>query len=168
MPTDCIPDRHKQMNRAYIWLCVIVTVVFVSVVLVQVSQAPSDQHERVLAYSDLVMQADAGRVRSVVIQGTELHGQLVDGERFHTTTPANDPNLVFHPSLTRRRNHHSQRRLLDNQVCLRRPPRLRWHPPVRATDQSSAKIHAPYSTVVTHLHSRRASSPPRQLFELSA
>jgi hypothetical protein len=56
------------MNRAYIWLCAVVAAVFVLSILDVVRQGPSDQGEHVLAYSDLLMQADAGRVRSVVIQ----------------------------------------------------------------------------------------------------
>ncbi len=46
-----------------------------------------------IAYSDFITEVNTGHVRSVVIQGHDITGQLTDGRNFETYTP-NDPTLV--------------------------------------------------------------------------
>ena len=46
-----------------------------------------------ISFSQFLNEVDQGRVRSVVIQGPEIHGTFTDGHGFQTFSP-NDPNLV--------------------------------------------------------------------------
>src|SRR4030088_3275682 len=46
-----------------------------------------------ISFSQLLNEVDQGRVRSVVIQGPEIHGTFTDGHSFQTYAP-NDPTLV--------------------------------------------------------------------------
>src|SRR5919206_2613797 len=46
-----------------------------------------------ISFSQLLNEVDQGRVRDVVIQGQEIHGQFTDGRSFQTYAP-NDNTLV--------------------------------------------------------------------------
>src|SRR5690606_29621930 len=46
-----------------------------------------------ISFSQLLKEVDEGRVRDVVIQGSEISGQFTDGRQFQTYAP-NDPSLV--------------------------------------------------------------------------
>ncbi len=46
-----------------------------------------------ITFSELLNDVDNDRVKSVVIQGPEIHGELSDGHTFQTYAP-NDPNLI--------------------------------------------------------------------------
>ena len=46
-----------------------------------------------ISYSQFINEVDSGRVRSVVIQGPEIHGNFTDGRSFWTHAP-NDPTLM--------------------------------------------------------------------------
>src|SRR2546429_5085508 len=46
-----------------------------------------------ISFSQLLNEVDQGRVRDVVIQGPEIHGQFTDGRSFQTYAPS-DPTLV--------------------------------------------------------------------------
>src|SRR5215469_10779148 len=37
---------------------------------------------------------DAGRVHEVIVDGMQVKGKLTDGSAFHTTAPANYPNMI--------------------------------------------------------------------------
>src|SRR5688572_18187847 len=50
-------------------------------------------HSRDIAFSQLLADVDAGRVRDVVIQGPEILGTYTDGQSFQTYAPS-DPSLV--------------------------------------------------------------------------
>src|SRR6266480_4811025 len=46
-----------------------------------------------ISFSQLLNEVEQGRVRDVVIQGPEIHGQFTDGRSFQTYAPS-DPTLV--------------------------------------------------------------------------
>jgi cell division protease FtsH len=46
-----------------------------------------------VSYSQLLNEVDQGRVRDIVIQGSEIHGVFTDGRQFNTNIPGNDPTL---------------------------------------------------------------------------
>src|SRR5262249_41947906 len=46
-----------------------------------------------ISFSQLLTEVDAGRVRDVLIQGPEIHGNFNDGRAFQTYAP-NDPSLI--------------------------------------------------------------------------
>jgi cell division protease FtsH len=45
------------------------------------------------SYSDVLNKADDSKVKEVIIDGTSMTGKYVDGTSFHTTIPANDPEM---------------------------------------------------------------------------
>lgn len=47
-----------------------------------------------ISYSQLLSEVDSGRVRDVLIQGTELFGTFTDGRIFSTNIWLNDPTLM--------------------------------------------------------------------------
>jgi cell division protease FtsH len=53
----------------------------------QQTSAPS------IPFSQLLTEVDNGRVREVVIQGSEIRGSMTDGRRFQSVAP-NDPTLI--------------------------------------------------------------------------
>ena len=62
--------------------------------LVTLFQSPNQgQQGQEIAYSQLLTDAEAGRIESVVIAGDEITGRYQDGRSFRTFAP-NDPNLV--------------------------------------------------------------------------
>jgi len=62
--------------------------------LVTLFQSPNQgQQGQEIAYSQLLTDAEAGRIGSVVIAGDEITGRYQDGAAFRTFAP-NDPNLV--------------------------------------------------------------------------
>src|SRR6202795_2554412 len=46
-----------------------------------------------ISFSQLLNEVEQGRVRDVVIQGPDIHGQFTDGRTFQTYAP-NDPTLI--------------------------------------------------------------------------
>ncbi|MGD0797678.1 MAG: ATP-dependent zinc metalloprotease FtsH [Acidobacteriaceae bacterium] len=50
-------------------------------------------HEATPSYSDVLNLAENGKVKSVVIDGTTLTGNYANNDPFHTTIPANDPEM---------------------------------------------------------------------------
>jgi cell division protease FtsH len=50
-------------------------------------------HEAVPSYSAVMANAQSGKVKSVTIDGTTLTGSYTNNDTFHTTIPANDPEM---------------------------------------------------------------------------
>ncbi len=71
-----------------------VIIVLLLLALFTLFQNPShNANAQDITFSQLLNDVDNGRVRSVVIQGPEIHGDFTDGRTFQTYAP-NDPNLV--------------------------------------------------------------------------
>jgi cell division protease FtsH len=53
----------------------------------------SGQHDATPSYSAVLNSAENGKVKSVILDGTTLSGTYTTGDSFHTTIPANDPEM---------------------------------------------------------------------------
>jgi cell division protease FtsH len=53
----------------------------------------SGQHDTPASYSAVLSNAENGKVKSVTLDGTTLTGTTTSGDAFHTTIPANDPEM---------------------------------------------------------------------------
>jgi cell division protease FtsH len=71
-----------------------VIIVLLLLALFTLFQNPShNANAKEITFSQLLNDVDNHRVRSVVIQGPEIHGEFTDGQAFQTYAP-NDPTLV--------------------------------------------------------------------------
>ncbi len=63
-----------------------------------VGKGMNNTKDQGISYTDLLNKAQAGQVKEVTINGTTLQGHFTDTELFHTTIPANDPEMytIFH------------------------------------------------------------------------
>jgi len=50
-------------------------------------------HEQTPSYSDVINRANDGKIKDVVINGTELTGHFTNNDAFRTTIPPNDPKM---------------------------------------------------------------------------
>ena len=63
--------------------------------LVTLFQSPSQRTStNEIPYSQLINEAEAGRVSNVVVAGQEISGSFSDGRSFVTYAPYGDPNLL--------------------------------------------------------------------------
>ena len=66
-----------------------------ALLLWQVIQAGrSGQKDKEVNFSQFMGDVDQGKVHDVLVDGMQLHGKYVDGSAFHTTVPANDPDMI--------------------------------------------------------------------------
>jgi len=71
-----------------------VIIVLLLLALFTLFQSPTQrQSTQDISFSQLLTEVDQGRVRDVLIQGQEIHGNFTDGRPFNTYAP-NDPSLV--------------------------------------------------------------------------
>ena len=60
-------------------------------------------HDQAISLTEMMNDAQAGKISEVTINGTEVTGKFKDGkETFHTTIPANYPGPVQQPDPARR------------------------------------------------------------------
>src|SRR3954469_21986648 len=72
-----------------------VIIVLFLLALFTLFQNPSQrQSSHDITFSQLLTDVDAGKVRDVVIQGPEIHGNYTDGRGFQTYAPPSDPTLI--------------------------------------------------------------------------
>jgi len=58
-----------------------------------ISKNMSGAKDATPSYSDVLNRAQSNQVKEVTINGTTLQGKFADGSGFHTTIPANDPEM---------------------------------------------------------------------------
>ena len=94
LPDMYIGDERIEMNPNFRNFALWVVIFLLVLALVTLFQSPNQsQQGQEIAYSQLLTDAEAGRVSSVVIAGDEITGRYQDGSAFQTFAP-NDPNLV--------------------------------------------------------------------------
>jgi cell division protease FtsH len=81
----------NNLHTITLWI-VAIFVALVVATLVQ-REAQRTTPEEGVPFSQLLNDIEDDRVRSVVIQGPEIHGEFADGRTFQTYAP-NDPNLI--------------------------------------------------------------------------
>jgi cell division protease FtsH len=81
---------NARLRNFALWVIVVLFVL----ALFSVFQRPSQRSvSQDISFSQLLDDVDRGRVRDVVILGSEIHGMHTDGRGFNTYAP-NDPTLV--------------------------------------------------------------------------
>ena len=96
--SDHETDDDVKMLRKNLALWIIICLLLVA--LFNLFQAPANRGAQLeLAFTDFLAEVEEGQVRSVVIKGQNVSGQLADGRSFTTYAP-NDPELI--PRLTKR------------------------------------------------------------------
>src|SRR5215203_6588181 len=87
-------DRSISMNPNFRNFALWVIIFLLVLALVTLFQNPGHRAGGSdIAYSQLLNEADAGRIANVVISGPEISGTFTDGRTFTTYAP-NDPSLV--------------------------------------------------------------------------
>jgi cell division protease FtsH len=59
-----------------------------------VKTANSGQKVQEINFSRFMSEVDQGAVKDVTLTGMEVKGKLADGSQFHTTVPANYPDMI--------------------------------------------------------------------------
>jgi cell division protease FtsH len=87
------PDGHSRHNLRSFALWVIIVLLLLA--LFTLFQNPSQRNVGMdISYSQFLGEVDAGRVRDVLIRGSEVLGTYTDGRVFQTYVPYQDPNLI--------------------------------------------------------------------------
>jgi len=81
---------NANLRNFAVW----VVIVLLLLALFSLFQSPSQRPPaNDISFSQLLNEVEAGRVRDVLIQGSEISGQFTDGRQFQTYAP-NDPTLI--------------------------------------------------------------------------
>ena len=59
-----------------------------------IQQGRSGQKEAEINFSQFMSDVDQGKVHEVTVDGMQLRGKLADNSAFHTTVPANYPDMI--------------------------------------------------------------------------
>jgi cell division protease FtsH len=89
-----LEDEETQLNSTVKQLLWVLMIGACCVMLWQfVGKNISGQHDATPSYSAVLNSAENGKVKSVTLDGTTLSGNYTTGDAFHTTIPANDPEM---------------------------------------------------------------------------
>ncbi len=87
-------DNRPQMNPNFRNFALWVIIFLLVLALVTLFQNPGQrQSANEIAYSQLLVDAEAGRISSVVVSGQDINGAYTNGQTFHTYAPF-DPALI--------------------------------------------------------------------------
>ncbi|ADV81510.1 ATP-dependent zinc metalloprotease FtsH [Terriglobus saanensis] len=82
---------NSTVKTILMWVCMITCLVFVFQFVVKGSNTG---HDSAISLSNLMDDADKGKVAEITVNGTEVTGKYRDSkEQFHTTIPANYPDM---------------------------------------------------------------------------
>jgi len=81
---------NSTVKQILIWVVLIAAVLCLWTL---VSKNVGGQHDQAISYSDLLHRAQDGKIKDVVIDGNTVTGHLTNNDQFHTTVPANDPEM---------------------------------------------------------------------------
>ena len=81
---------NANLRNFALWVIIVLLLLALFTLFQNPSHNPSSTE---ITFSQLLNDVDNDRVRSVVIQGPEIHGEFTDGHTFQTYAP-NDPNLI--------------------------------------------------------------------------
>ncbi len=59
-----------------------------------IQQGRGAQKDKEVNFSQFLSDVDQAKVRDVLVDGMQLHGKYTDGSAFHTTVPANYPEMI--------------------------------------------------------------------------
>jgi cell division protease FtsH len=84
--------KSRNFRNFALWMIIVLLLL----ALFTVFQNPGQRSvTQVISFSQFLTNVDQGKVRDVVIQGSEIYGTYTDGRSFNTYAP-NDPMLVQH------------------------------------------------------------------------
>ncbi len=81
---------NSTVKQILIWVVLIAAVLCLWTL---VSKNVGGQHDQAISYSDLLHRAQDGKIKDVIIDGNTVTGHLTNNDQFHTTVPANDPEM---------------------------------------------------------------------------
>src|SRR6184192_158805 len=81
---------NANLRNFALWVIIVLLLLALFTLFQNPGQRTTSQD---ISFSQLLNEVDQGRVRDVVIQGPEIHGQFTDGRSFQTYAPS-DPSLV--------------------------------------------------------------------------
>ena len=82
---------NSTVKTVLFWLLIGVS----ALLLWQVVKSARDpQKDREMNFTEFMTDVDAGRVHEVTIDGMQVKGKLTDSSAFHSTAPANYPNMI--------------------------------------------------------------------------
>jgi cell division protease FtsH len=81
---------NSTVKQILIWVVLIAAVLCLWTL---VSKSMGGQHDQSISYSDLLHRAQDGKIKDIVIDGNTVTGHLTNNDQFHTTVPANDPEM---------------------------------------------------------------------------
>src|SRR6187431_3318453 len=81
---------NANLRNFALWVIIVLLLLALFTLFQNPSQRTSSTD---ISFSQLLTEVDAGKVRDVLIQGPEIHGNFTDGRSFQTYAP-NDPTLM--------------------------------------------------------------------------
>src|SRR3954464_9764823 len=115
-PREKPPQMNPNFRNFALWVIIFLLVL----ALVTLFQNPGHRSGGSdIAYSQLLNEADNGRISNVVISGQEISGTFTDGRTFTTYAPF-DPGLVSTPWA---RSSRASSRSAPRRACRSRPGR---------------------------------------------
>ena len=81
---------NSTVKQILIWVVLIAAVLCLWTL---VSKNVGGQHDQAISYSDLLHRAQDGKIKDVIIDGNTVTGHFTNNDQFHTTVPANDPEM---------------------------------------------------------------------------
>ncbi|HVX99785.1 MAG TPA: ATP-dependent zinc metalloprotease FtsH [Pseudorhodoplanes sp.] len=81
---------NANLRNFALWVIIVLLLLALFTLFQNPAQRTTSQD---ISFSQLLNEVDQGRVRDVLIQGSEIHGTFTDGRSFNTYAP-NDPTLV--------------------------------------------------------------------------
>ena len=81
---------NSTVKQILIWVVLIAAVLCLYTL---VSKSMGNQHDQPISYSDFLHRAQDGKIKEVTIDGSTVSGHFTNNDQFHTTIPANDPEM---------------------------------------------------------------------------
>src|SRR5437879_12977226 len=81
---------HANLRNFALWVIIVLLLLALFTLFQNPGQRTTQQE---ISFSQLLNEVDQGRVRDVLIQGTDIHGTFTDGRSFQTYEPS-DNTLV--------------------------------------------------------------------------
>jgi cell division protease FtsH len=81
---------NSTVKQILIWVVLIAAVLCLWTL---VSKSMGGKQDQGVSYSDLLHKAQDGKIKDVVIDGNTVTGHFTNNDQFHTTVPANDPEM---------------------------------------------------------------------------
>jgi cell division protease FtsH len=82
---------NSTVKTVVFWLVILLSAVLLWQV---VKGASATQKEKDVTFSQFMADVDQGNVKEVSVNGQEVHGKFQDNSGFHTTAPANYPDMI--------------------------------------------------------------------------